>query len=123
MPRGTVRGVDTTLQWSTNAPFGKIDKVTLQGKKNEGVNVIFMQRAHFNFAVMEGGLQNRDDKTMMCGIPEPCSTCCNREGWKCLEHLPRLGTDQPTTHPRCRHPTARLVARTTGHSSSPASNC
>lgn len=45
---------------------------------------------------MEGSLQNRDDKTMMRGILEPCSTYCNREDWKCLELLGDQ-PNQPTT--------------------------
>lgn len=56
--------------------------------------MVIMQRGHFNFPATGGGLQNRDDKTMMHGILEPCSTCCNREDWKCLE---LLGAIQPTT--------------------------
>lgn len=72
----------------------KTIQITLRRISKQMANAIIMQWNHFNFPVMEGGLQNRDDKTMMRGILEPCSTCCNREAWKCLELL----GDQPANH-------------------------
>lgn len=84
-----------------------------------------MQWSHFKFPVMEGGLQNRDDKTMMRGILEPCSTCCNRGDWKCLELLgnqptictsPGADTRPPTHPPICQYKQGtHLIQRPTVH--------